>query len=67
MLTLYKKWGKNQLQHGRGSRIPGAIIKWLAYAKRVGESKRMPNNQDGSNIMTSISILKLNKLHMLST
>ena len=33
--------------------------------KRVGESKRMQNNQDGSDKMPLISNLKLNKLNVL--
>ena len=35
------------------------------YGERVGEWKRMQENQDGSDKMPSISILKLNKVHIL--
>ena len=63
-----KKW-RNQLQNGRGSSTPGSTIKWLPLLTLRGESWWMEEiakkNQDGHDRMLSISILTLNKLHVL--
>ena len=60
---ICKKW-RNQLQGGRGSRIPGSPNKLQPFfntlRRELMKWKRMPKTQDGRDKMPSISILKLN-------